>query len=58
MLRQRLLRRGVTLSIAGLSAALAAHAIEAAPVVSLVRSPREWRCPSPIRRRQSPSRRA
>ncbi len=38
MLRQRLLRRGVTLSVAGLSAALAAHAIEAAPMVSLVRS--------------------
>jgi RND family efflux transporter MFP subunit len=38
MLRKRLLRRGVTLSVAVLTAALAAHAAEAAPIVPLVRA--------------------
>jgi RND family efflux transporter MFP subunit len=37
MLRKRLLRRGVSLSVAALTAALAAHAAEAAPITHVVR---------------------
>jgi RND family efflux transporter MFP subunit len=38
MLRHRLLRRGVTLSVAGLTVALAAQAVEAAPAIHLMRT--------------------